>query len=99
MIGKGTLSGLPEDFRKASMENAKGSIQEAGVARFDVLQEQEEPSRFLLVEEYYTPKDQLKHRETAHFKKWKSETAEMLAEPYTFKKYNNISPEDRGWNP
>lgn len=86
-----------EEFKKATMENAKNSMLEAGVARFDVLQQQEEPERFLLAEAYHATEDQLKHRETEHFKKWKSSTAAMLAEPYTFVKYSNVSPEDEGW--
>lgn len=86
-----------EAFKQASMENSRCSLLETGVARFDVLQQQEEPARFLLAEAYYTAEDQLKHRETEHFKKWKASTAEMLEEAYTFIKYSNVSPEDKGW--
>lgn len=86
-----------EEFKKATMENSRCSLQEAGVARFDVLQQQEDPASFLLAEAYYTAEDQLRHRETEHFKKWKTVTGVMLAEQYTFIKYNNVCPDDKGW--
>lgn len=79
-----------EEFKKATIENAKNSINEAGIARFDVLQEQEDPSRFLLEEVYYTTEDQLKHRETEHYKKWRAAIDDLLAQPYTFVKYHGV---------
>ncbi len=82
-----------EAFKAATIENSQSSLLEDGVCRFDVLQQTEEPGRFLLCEYYRTPGDQLKHRETGHFKKWKAVTAEMLQKPYTFVKYGNLSPE------
>ncbi|WP_027415469.1 putative quinol monooxygenase [Aneurinibacillus terranovensis] len=84
-------------FRKVSIENARNSLNETGVARFDVLQQQDDPSNFLLVEVYYTPEAQLKHRETEHFKKWRAAIADMIAEPYTFVKYDNSFPNESGW--
>jgi autoinducer 2-degrading protein len=84
-------------FREATIENAQNSVNEAGIARFDVLQQQDDPSRFLLVEVYYTPEDQLKHRETEHFKKWRATITDMIAEPYTFIKYYNAFPDESGW--
>lgn len=86
-----------EAFKEATAENAGNSLLEKGVAGFDVLQQQDDPTRFLLAEAYFSEEDQLKHRETGHFKKWKSITAEMIAEPYTFLKFNNVYPEDAKW--
>lgn len=86
-----------EAFKKATAENAANSIKEEGVARFDVLQQVGKPAGFVLAEAYFTPEDQLKHRETEHFKKWKADTADMIAEPYTFIKYNSVCPEDSLW--
>ncbi|HEX2925173.1 MAG TPA: antibiotic biosynthesis monooxygenase [Ruminiclostridium sp.] len=86
-----------EDFRKASIENARNSIKEPGVARFDVLWQQEDPTMFLLAEAYFTPEDQLRHRDTEHFKKWKLDISDMLEEPYTFIKYSNAYPDDLVW--
>ncbi|HVJ48433.1 putative quinol monooxygenase [Desulfitobacterium sp.] len=80
-----------EEFKKASMENAQDSIKETGVISFDVLQQQDDSSRLLFVEIYRAPHDQSKHRETEHYKKWRQSIEDMLAEPYTAIKYNNIS--------
>ncbi|USK36567.1 antibiotic biosynthesis monooxygenase (plasmid) [Bacillus sp. F19] len=74
-------------FKEATAENAKHSLQEAGVIRFDVLEKRDDPCEFLLVEVYNTLEDQLNHRETEHFKKWRIAVTKMLIEPYTFTKY------------
>jgi quinol monooxygenase YgiN len=83
-----------ETFKKAILENARGSIQEAGVVRFDVLQQAEDPTRFTLVEVYKTPEDQLKHRETAHYIRWRDSVGDMMAEPRQGIRYANVYPED-----
>jgi (4S)-4-hydroxy-5-phosphonooxypentane-2,3-dione isomerase len=83
-------------FREATMDNVKNSMQEEGVYRFEAFQVEGAPSNFLMVEMYYTPEDQLKHRETEHFKAWKAKTAEMLTEPYTFTKYEFVYPVHSG---
>ncbi|MCX7773897.1 MAG: antibiotic biosynthesis monooxygenase [Clostridia bacterium] len=79
-----------EAFKKASMDNAQNSRLEPGVLGFEVLQQQDDPSRFLFVERYKSPEDQLLHRETEHFKRWRSCISEMLSEPYTFTKYEEL---------
>ena len=86
-----------EAFRLATLENAKNSVQEPGVARFDVLQQQEDPTRFVLVEVYRTPDDPAKHKETAHYRTWRDAVADLMAEPRNSVKYNNVFPEDAGW--
>jgi autoinducer 2-degrading protein len=86
-----------DDFKQASLENARNSIMEPGVARFDVIQKQDDPSRFVLVEVYRTPEDPAKHKETDHYKKWRDAVAEMMEEPRTSVKYENIFPDDDGW--
>jgi Uncharacterized conserved protein len=86
-----------EEFSKATTENARNSLNEPGVARFDVLQQQENPTKFLLAEAYYTQEDQLRHRETEHFRKWKLAIEDMLEEPYTFVKYGNVFPDETKW--
>lgn len=83
-----------ELFKNAILENARGSIQEAGVVRFDVLQQAEDPTRFTLVEVYKTPEDQIKHRETAHYIKWRDSVNNMMAEPRQGIKYMNLFPGD-----
>lgn len=86
-----------EAFRATSLENARNSVREPGIARFDVIQQQDDPTRFVLVEVYRTPDDAAKHKETAHYKKWRDAVAEMMAEPRTAVKYSNVFPDDQGW--
>jgi quinol monooxygenase YgiN len=84
-------------FKKASLENARNSIQELGVARFDVVQRQDDPTRFVLVEVYRTPDDPARHKETDHYKIWRDTVAEMMVEPRSSQKYENVFPDDEGW--
>lgn len=86
-----------EAFRAASVENARHSVQEPGVARFDVIQQMDDPSRFVLVEVYRTPADADRHKETAHYQVWRDAVAEMMAEPRHSVKYANLFPPDEGW--
>ncbi len=86
-----------EAFRAASVENAQQSVREPGIARFDVIQQQDDPTRFVLVEVYRTPNDPAKHKETAHYKKWRDTVESMMAEPRSSVKYSNVFPADKGW--
>jgi (4S)-4-hydroxy-5-phosphonooxypentane-2,3-dione isomerase len=86
-----------ESFKQATLANARGSIQEDGVMRFDFLQQVEDPTRFTLVEVYREPSDQSKHRETAHYLTWRDAVAEMMAEPRQGVRYENVFPADSGW--
>jgi quinol monooxygenase YgiN len=84
-------------FRAASLDNARDSNTEPGVARFDVIQSVEDPTRFVLVEVYRTPEAQAAHKETAHYKRWRDAVADLMAEPRTSLRYGNVFPDDRGW--
>ena len=86
-----------EAFRQATIENARHSVQEPGIARFDVLQQQDDPTGFILVEVYRTPDDPARHKETAHYRAWRDAVAEMMAEPRTSVKHTNAFPGDAGW--
>ena len=87
-----------ETFRAATIENARNSIQEPGIARFDVIQQQDEPTRFVLVEVYRTSDDPARHKETAHYQKWRDTVADMMAEPRTSVKYTDVFPDEQGWH-
>jgi len=84
-------------FRVATTENARNSIQEPGIARFDVIQQADDPTRFVLVEVYRTAEDPARHKETAHYQAWRDAVAEMMAEPRASVKYSNVFPDDQGW--
>ena len=80
-------------FAAATLENARHSVKEPGIARFDVLQRDDDPTRFLLVEIYRTAQDPAKHKETAHYATWRDTVAPMMAEPRSSVKYHALSPE------
>jgi autoinducer 2-degrading protein len=90
----------PEDveaFRAASLANAQASVQEPGIARFDVMQSQDDPTRFLLSEVYRTPEAPAAHKATAHYLRWRDTVAPMMAEPRAATKFVNAFPDDDGW--
>lgn len=88
-----------EAFREASVANARESVKEPGVVRFDVIQERERPERFMLVEVYRTDEDPARHKETAHYRAWRETVAGMMAEPRRAVKYTEIFPdEEAGWS-
>jgi len=87
-----------EGFKSASMENARKSLKEPGVARFDVIQQLDDPSRFVLVEVYRTSDDPARHKETQHYQKWRDTVEDMMAEPRQAIKYQNIFPGESGWD-
>jgi quinol monooxygenase YgiN len=82
-----------EAFRAASIENARQSLQEPGIARFDVLQQQDDPTRFALVEIYLTDDAPAAHKQTAHYKTWAETVADMMAVPRSSLKYAKVYPE------
>ncbi len=87
-----------ESFKEATLANARGSIQEPGVVRFDVLQQADDPTRFSLYEVYHAPEDHAKHRETAHYLTWRDTVTEMMAETRQAVKLINLFPDDQNWN-
>jgi quinol monooxygenase YgiN len=89
--------GLARAFAEATEENARSSVKEPGVARFDVIQQGDDPHRFVLIEVYRTPDDPARHKETAHYEKWRDAVEPMMAEPRRSTKYRNVFPDDQGW--
>ena len=85
-----------EAFKAATLENARNSVQEPGIARFDVIQDQADPAHFVLVEVYRTVEDTVHHKETAHYATWRDAVAEMMAVPRTSVKYANLFPAEAG---
>lgn len=91
------LPGQIDPFIAASLENARHSMQEAGVVRFDLIQQEDDPSRFVLVEIYRTPEDTAKHKETAHYAAWRDAVAPMMAEPRRSVVYRALAPDPARW--
>jgi autoinducer 2-degrading protein len=84
-------------FKAATIENARASIQEPGVARFDVLQQADDPTRFVLVEVYRSAEATAQHKDTAHYAQWRDIVAPMMAEERTRVRYSKVFPPDEGW--
>lgn len=85
-----------EDFIQATVENASASVQEPGIARFDVVREQDDATRFVLIEIYRDQQAAAAHKETAHYAKWRDAVAPMMAEPRSSVKYNAVFPDSQG---
>lgn len=86
-----------EAFKAATVANAQASVREPGIARFDVVQQADDPTRFVLVEAYRTANAPAKHKETAHYAAWRDTVAPMMAAPRSSVKFGNVFPEDAGW--
>jgi quinol monooxygenase YgiN len=86
-----------EAFKLATIENAANSVKEPGIARFDVVQQADDPSRFVLLEAYRDTDATAHHKATAHYHAWAEKVADMLAEPRSRVVYANIYPADQGW--
>ena len=90
-------AGAVDAFKDATLVNAAHSLLEPGVARFDVIQQQDDPTRFVLVEAYRSTEAIAAHKETAHYAAWRDTVAPMMAEPRSSTKYTNVFPEDEGY--
>ncbi len=87
-----------QEFIEATLDNAENSLQEPGVARFDVVQQIDDPTRFVLVEVYRDEAAAAAHKDTAHYQRWRDRVAPMMAEPRSSLKYREIFPaEESGW--
>jgi (4S)-4-hydroxy-5-phosphonooxypentane-2,3-dione isomerase len=84
-------------FRQATIQNARRSVEEPGIARFDVIQDLNDPARFILVEVYRTSAAPAQHKATAHYQTWRDTVADMMAEPRTSIQYSNVFPADEDW--
>ena len=86
-----------EAFRSATIDNARHSSQEPGIARFDFLQDSDDPNRFSLWEVYYNEEGVAAHKLTAHYARWVETTKDMFAEARTRNWYKGIFPADADW--
>ena len=86
-----------EAFKEATIENARQSRKEPGIARFDVIQQHDDPTRFVLVEVYRSEQAIADHKATAHYAAWRARAEPLMAEPRTRAQYTNVSPGEEGW--
>lgn len=83
-----------EAFKEATLDNARQSVREPGIARFDILQQADDPTRFVLVEAYRTADAPARHKETAHYAKWRDSVAPLMSELRHSVKFTNVFPPD-----
>lgn len=86
-----------EAFKEATVANARESVKEPGIARFDVVQQSDDPTRFVLVEAYRSVEATAAHKATAHYAAWRDKVEPLMAEPRHSVKYTNVFPEEKGW--
>ncbi len=84
-------------FKQATLANARASLQEPGVVRFDVVQQQDDPARFVFVEVYRDADAAAAHKETAHYPVWRDAVAPMMAAPRQSVKFVNVFPKNGAW--
>lgn len=84
-------------FKEATLANARNSVDEPGIARFDVVQDNADPAHFVLVEVYRTADDPARHKETGHYKTWRATVADMMACDRASTKFTNVFPGEQGW--
>lgn len=93
IIAEVTLKVKPDrinDFIKYTKDNVENSLKEAGIRRFEFYKEKESKNVFVLFEIYESTDDQIKHRETLHYKNWKANIMSVLEEPYIVKQYESV---------
>lgn len=83
---------LVERFKEVTLENVRNSLKEPGIAQFDLLQQQDDPTRFVLTEAYRTPEATAAHKETRHYHVWRETAEPMMAEPRTRVLFTKIGP-------
>ena len=86
-----------EAFKAATIENARHSVREPGIARFDVVQQADDPTRFVLVEVYRSAEAAAAHKDTHHYQIWRDTVANMMAQPRASTRFTNVLPSDEGW--
>ena len=91
------MTGITSSSASSTADNSRHSVQEPGIARFDVVQQADDPTRFVLVEAYRNEAAVAAHKATAHYARWRDAVAEMMAEPRTAVKYANVCPADPEW--
>jgi len=84
-------------FRAATLKNAHASLQESGIARFDVIQRRDDPTQFVLIEVYRNAEAPAAHKQTPHYLEWRDAVAPLMASPRTSQQFENVEPADAGW--
>ncbi|NIA15055.1 MAG: antibiotic biosynthesis monooxygenase [Nitrospiraceae bacterium] len=87
-----------DEFVEATLANARGSVQEPGCARFDIVQDREDPAHFRLIEVYRNEAAVAAHKDTPHYAAWAETAIPFMAEPRTKTIYRGIYPGEDDWD-
>jgi len=86
-----------EAFKEASIKNATASLKEPGIARFDLMQQSDDPTSFVLIEAYRSAEATAAHKATPHYAAWRDAMEKLMAEPRYSVKYSGVFPGDEAW--
>jgi len=86
-----------EAFLVETSRNAAASVEEPGVHRFDVLQDESDGTHVVLSEVYVDQAAADAHKQTAHYARWQDAVAEMMTEPRTRTRFTSVFPDEAGW--
>lgn len=86
-----------ESFKAETRKNAQASVKEDGIARFDVIQNEEDPSQFILIEAYSAEDGPKRHKETDHYLAWRAAVEPMMAAPRKGTWFSGVFPHDADW--
>lgn len=84
-------------FEAATLENARASLNEPGILRFDVVRQLDDPTRFVLVEVYRDETAPLAHKQTPHYAAWRDAVEPLMAEPRSSRRFSDVFPDASGW--
>ena len=87
-----------EAFVVETRKNSNESLKEPGIARFDLIVQSDDRTRFILVEAYKTPEAPAQHKETPHYAAWRDAVAPMMASPRTSVKFESLCPDEARWS-
>ena len=82
------------EFIEATRVNHEASVQEAGNRRFDILQSEDDPCRFVLYEAYASEHDAQAHKQSPHYLEWRDAVANWMASPREGIRYRALFPID-----
>jgi autoinducer 2-degrading protein len=82
-------------FIETTVKNHEASVMEPGNLRFDVLQDNDDPCRFMLYEAYETEAAAAAHKKTPHYLEWKKTVEDWMQKPREGIPYTVIRPLER----
>ncbi len=91
------VPGHADDFIQATLANARGTRQEPGNLRFDILRASEDENRFFLYEVYRTSEEFAAHQKTEHYLTWRETVQDWMAQKRQGVKHTSVFPEDGEW--